>query len=421
MAASVLQRCLSSVNVVLKCGTQSYLARRCLLSAAYTDNKLWDQRHSDPQNLAKLANLMERSYERKFPVSSLAIARFVDNVSSREEVDQAEYYLYRFRHSPNCWYLRPWTIHSWIRQCLKYEALDKALHTIQNKVQYGVFPDDYTFNLIIDAFLKNEDYQSACSVVEEVMLQEAFNSPTTQILSLFALTKHLALKPGLSLEEQRNLGASLYLAGLQQENSLGASAQCLGCALIGKMEMTQGMHSVFRQMPLMWTRGYLARALAVMETVSTGTGNVKISKDVLDRVEAVLEDLSATALPEACEGEEQRSDSSSDEEAPKITLDEEDEQERAKLPEYTATFKALRAQLQASGKEDPTSLEALAVSAAQGQLQAAEQPDIEQHRLTVSDWEAERRQLIQREKESREKMEQIAQERRATATATATA
>ncbi|XP_041957658.1 28S ribosomal protein S27, mitochondrial isoform X2 [Alosa alosa] len=354
---------------------------------------------------------MDRSYERKFPVSSLAIARFVDNISSREEVDQAEYYLYRFRHSPNCWYLRDWTVHSWIRQCLKYGARDKALHTIKNKVQYGIFPDDFTLNLVIDTFLKNEDYQGACSVVEEVMLQEAFDRPTTQILSLFALSKYLALKPDLSLEEQRNLGASLLLAGLKQENSVGVSAQCLGYTLIGKMEMTKGIHAVFRQMPLMWTHGYLPRALAVMETVSTGTGDVKISKDVLDRVESVLEELSA---PEACEGEDQSSsDSDSDNETPKNTLDEEDEQERAKLPEYTAKFKALRAQLQASGKEDATSLEALVTSLAQGQLQAAEQPDVELYQRMVSEWEAERWQLIQREKESREKMEQIAQERKA--------
>ncbi|KAL2092886.1 hypothetical protein ACEWY4_012684 [Coilia grayii] len=344
MAASIVQRCLSSAKVVRKCGTQNYLARRCLLSAAYTDSKLWEQRQSEPQNLAKLANLMDRSYERKFPVSSLAIARFVDNISSREEVDQAEYYLYRFRHSPNCWYLRDWTIHSWVRHCLKYGARDKALHTIKNKVQYGIFPDDFTFNLLIDSFLKDEDYKGACSVVEEVMLQEGFDRPTTQILSLFALSKYLALKPHISLEEQRNLGASLFLAGLKQDNSLGMSAQCLGCALIGKMEMTKGIHAVFQQMPLIWTHGYLARALAVMEMVSTGTKDAKIPKDVLDCVEAVLKELSDSSSPEACEGEDQSSSESDSDYAmlKNNTIDEEDEEERTKLPEYLAKFKRAR-------------------------------------------------------------------------------
>uniref|UniRef100_UPI003AB0E932 small ribosomal subunit protein mS27 n=1 Tax=Centroberyx gerrardi TaxID=166262 RepID=UPI003AB0E932 len=407
MAASVLQRCLTAA-VKVKCISPALSARRWLLSAAYTDTKLWEAREKDPQNLALLANFMDRTYDRKLPVSSLTISRFVDNISSREEVDQAEYYLYKFRHSPNCWYLRDWTVHSWIRQCLKYGARDKALHTLKNKVQYGMFPDDFTFNLLIDSYIKDEDFKGAYSVVEEVMLQEAFDLPSTQILSLYTLGNYLATKPQLTVAEERMLGASLLIAGLKQDNTVGLTAQLLGNALLGKVEMLKGIHAVFRGMPLIWSHGYLGRALAVMERVAAAPGDVKLSKDTLDYLNGLLQDLSSASDSDSSGGEE-----SAGEEDRKDgdTVDEEDQAEQAKLPHYASRFKELSSQLESHGKVDAASFQALVSALAQQGLAAAEEPDLQQYQSKVRDWETENRQLIQREKEMRERAEQEKQQR----------
>ncbi|KAJ8400117.1 hypothetical protein AAFF_G00401560 [Aldrovandia affinis] len=409
MAASLLQRCVLFTRGSAKCTKHAFTARRCLLSASYLDAKIWEQRQKDPQNLAELASLMDRTYDRNLPVSSLTIARFVDNISSKEEVDQTDYYLYKFRHSPNCWYLRDWTVHSWIRQCLKYGARDKAMHTLKNKVQYGLFPDDLTFNLLIDSFLKDDDHKGACSVVEEVMLQEAFDTASTRILSLYALAKYLATKPALSWEEERNVGASLLIAGLKEENSTGLSAQLLGYALLGKVEQSRGIRAVYHQMPLIWTPGYLSRALAVMETVCSAAEDVKLSKEALDCLEGVLRDASPASEAGVTEGDgdaQETEDSQTGE-----AVSEEDQLERAKLPEYASRFQELSGKLQSLERVDASSLLALVSMLSEAELAVAERADGEQYAGKVQEWEEERHHLIQREKELREKAQQERQAR----------
>ncbi|XP_063819952.1 small ribosomal subunit protein mS27 [Pseudophryne corroboree] len=396
MAASMVCRCALLTRSRVAAFGASVTGKRFILSSAYVSDKAWEKWEKETYDLGDLGTHMEKCYERKIPVSSLIMERFIDNIKCKEEIELGEYYLYKFRHSPNCWYLRKWTMHAWIRKCLKYGAPDKALYTLKNKVQYGIFPDDFTFNLLLDTFIKSENFEDAVSVVVEIMLQESFDTVSTQLLSLYVLHKYLSGNPQLTWEQERNLGASLLLAAMHQENTVGYSSQLYGYTLIGNVEISKGLRAVYTQMPLMWKPGYFQRALEVMEKVSQLPGDSKICKDTIDILKSALEAAVSS------QSEKTSSENTDAAEDPAPLSEDTEDTEADQLSEYLARFQDLSRKLDSLGKIEPASLLSVASHLVHERLPECEQSDIEKYEAQLKKWKEEHSELKAREAEMRE-------------------
>lgn len=68
-------------------------------------------------------------------------------------------------------------------------------------------------------------------------------------------------------------------------------------------------------------------------------------------------------------------------------------------------------QLEAQGKVDSSDFQKLATDLTQRLLPSLERPDLDQHETLLGDWEVERKNLIQREQETRRKAQEEKQVR----------
>lgn len=211
--------------------------------------------------------------ERGYQTTSLMLNRLVNEASLKEHIEAIPYYLYKFRHSANGYYLRPWTVHNFVMKSLQHNV-GVITDVLKHKVPYGVFPHVYSFNLILDHFLKESNYQDAMSCASHLFLLEYLDNEVAQTLSLEAVNKYWEenlnsnLIPEIEdLEVQRNLAGILYTIGVLRSQT---NITVIGLSLLGKIEKEHDIRAVYQEpwAPLPWSEGYLQNALDTLASCS---------------------------------------------------------------------------------------------------------------------------------------------------------
>lgn len=134
---------------------------------------------------------LERKFNNNKFVDGVDIDIFANNVRKEDQLDELEHFIYRFRRSQNTIRILDSTHHAVIRAFIQFHKMDDLLKILSDRINYGIFPDFYCYNMLMDYFIRRKNYRDAAKVAVLVMLQEDFGHPITDRLVLYSCHSYL--------------------------------------------------------------------------------------------------------------------------------------------------------------------------------------------------------------------------------------
>ncbi|KAJ6648732.1 28S ribosomal protein S27, mitochondrial [Pseudolycoriella hygida] len=250
---------------------------RTFLSEAYKCTEVWNQRLTSPAlqniNAANFYYELEQKFHSYGKVSAIDVDILASTIAEGGQLDALSDIIHKHRLTEETSNTLDSTGHALIRAFLDRFQISELLEILDDRINYGIFLDDFTANLSLHELIKNKDYKSAARIATLLMLQEDFDHKITKFLSLYACVKHLQkLEPVKVVEPEvpvvpatkkkveivkvrvkylRNeyfddhfdlrdenalLGKTFLMLGELIPGTVGNSAQLLGFGLYGKYE-----------------------------------------------------------------------------------------------------------------------------------------------------------------------------------------
>ncbi|XP_060530610.1 uncharacterized protein LOC132704556 [Cylas formicarius] len=196
----------SKQRFVRRLDISNYNNFRTFLSQAYYCNEVWDQRLRHPilQNVRpeELYLELDQSFQKSRSISPVRVDIFANVVKDDSFADELLDLVHKLRLTANTGNTLESTTHAVMRILLKWNKVEDLLSALDDRLNYGLFLDYYTANLLLDTFWKNEQYANGALVSSFLMLQEELDHPLTCGLSLLHCYKYL-LNPKHWLERKQ--------------------------------------------------------------------------------------------------------------------------------------------------------------------------------------------------------------------------
>ena len=168
--------------VKLKYRAQSQLSRS-LVSQAFHCQEEWSARLASPIfqkiKLGEFFVELDKKFSHEYRGSAVDVDIFAQAASSPADCEQLEELLYKLRRTPHTIFSPPSTNHAAIRALLKAEEhpeggeqVHHIVKMLDDRMNYGLFMDDYTTILLLDYMLENKRLLEGARIASHLMFQE---------------------------------------------------------------------------------------------------------------------------------------------------------------------------------------------------------------------------------------------------------
>ncbi|XP_025203915.1 28S ribosomal protein S27, mitochondrial [Melanaphis sacchari] len=169
---------------------------RSFLSEAYGCDDVWQQRLDcsllrkvEPEVLYhKLSTTMEHGSKQ---ISAVDLDVFANSLTDNSYLDELEELTHKFRLSAQTDTMLPSTHHAVVRLLLASNCVKDLVRILKDRLNYGIFPDYYLCNLLMDRFIKGNDIRNAIVIVSNQMLQEELDNDITKAMGLYTCLKYI--------------------------------------------------------------------------------------------------------------------------------------------------------------------------------------------------------------------------------------
>ncbi|KAJ8724975.1 hypothetical protein PYW07_015933 [Mythimna separata] len=170
--------------------------KKNFLSNEYKCTEAWNNMNSSPVfnkiSIPDFYNVLDQNYASKGVISAIDVDMFANAIKDGSHLEELKDLLHKLRTTAETGNMLDSTQQATVRNFIEYGEIKELVEILKDPLNFGVFLDDYTANILLDKLITLPDFQLAARVASLIMLQEEFNNEITCTLCQYACYKYIS-------------------------------------------------------------------------------------------------------------------------------------------------------------------------------------------------------------------------------------